>query len=230
MKTMLCIHLIPIITEKIMGLEITSGMLAEFKGSEPEAYNAYKKIFKNINVVLATNNLEPHNEPEEMENEALQFGGFPYSFLHHLRRFLAHAWENEDDENWKPKPFSPNEDPGVDSVLEDHYSYMESHLLTHSDAEGFYLPVKMPEVLFDIEEARVPGAMIGSSYSLLEELKGLTKYLGIELDDNNDIMNVQQLNEIIQENGDFWIEILVCASLIDAAKFSINNNTAILFN
>jgi len=213
-----------------MGLEITSGMLAEFKDREPGAYETYKKIFQNINVVLAANNLEPHNEPEKMENEALQFGGFPYSFLHHLRRFLAHAWENEGDENWEPKPFSPNDDPGADSILEDHYSYMESHLLTHSDAEGFYLPVEMPEVLFDIEEARVPGAMIGSSYSLLEELKGLTKHLGIQLDEHDDITNIAQLNKIIENQGDFWIEILVCASLLDAAKFSIKNNTAILFN
>lgn len=213
-----------------MGLTISTGILADFKDNEPEGYEAYKVIFDNINIILTENNVEPYQEPDAMETEPLQFGGFPYRFLHHLRRFLAHAWENEDNDNWVPTPFSPEEEPEGDAILEDHYSYMSSHLLTHSDAEGFYLPIELPEVLFDTDENPVPGAMIGSSYSLLKELKSLTPHLGIGLDENNSITNVDELNTIIKNESDFWIEILVCVTLIDAAKFSINNHTAILFN
>ncbi|WP_299779016.1 hypothetical protein [uncultured Formosa sp.] len=213
-----------------MGLTISSGILVDLKENEPDSYEGYKVIFENINTILIKNGVEPYQEPVVMERTPLQFGGFPYSFLHHLRRFLAHAWENEDNENWEPKPFSSEEDPTGDAVLEDHYSYMSSHLLTHSDAEGFYLPVELPEVLFDTEKNPVPGAMIGSSYSLLKELKSLTKHLGIGLDENNMVTNIDELNKIISNEGDFWIEILVCVTLMDAAKFSIENNTAILFN
>lgn len=215
-----------------MGLSITSGILVDFKENEPEGYEAYKVIFENINTILAKNGVEPYQEPEEMEIEPLQFGGFPYSFLHHLRRFAAHAWEHKDNENWDwtPTPFSIDDEPGADSILEEHYSYLSSHLLTHSDADGFYLPVELPEVLFDSEETPVPGAMIGSSYDLLNELKNLTKHLGIGLDEHNNVTNIDELNRVVADEGDFWIEILVCVTLIDAAKFSILNKTAILFN
>ncbi|PNW29146.1 hypothetical protein [Formosa algae] len=215
-----------------MGLTISTGILADFKENEPEGYEAYKIIFDNINVILEANNVAPHYEPETLHITPLQFGGFPYSFLHHLRRFAAHVWENRDNENldWTPSPFPTDDEPGADPVLEDHYSYMSSHLLTHSDSEGFYIPVDLPEVLFDTDKNPVPGAMIGSSYSLLQELKSLTTHLGIGLDENNNLTNVDKLNSIIEMEDDFWIEILVCVTLLDAVKFSIENKTAILFN
>jgi len=213
-----------------MGLAITSGILVDFKENEPEGYEAYKTYFDNINIILAKNNVTPHQEPDVLERASLSSGGFPYSFLHYLRRFAAHVWENEGDDNWKPILFSPDDEPGADSILEDHYSYMSSHLLTHSDSEGFYIPVELPEILFDNDEAPVPGAMIGSSYDLLRELKSLTKHLGITLNENNIVSNLPELNEKIQAKGNFWVETLVCATLLDAAKFSITNNTAIVFN
>jgi len=215
-----------------MGLTISSGILADYKENEPEGYEAYKVIFENINTILIKNGVETYQEPDEMEIEPLQFGGFSYSFLHHLRRFAAHVWEHKDNENcdWKPTPFSIDDEPEADSILEDHYSYMSSHLLTHSDNEGFYIPVELPEVLFDTDEAPVPGAMIGSSYDLLKELKSLTTHLGIGLDENNNLTNIDELNKIVADEGDFWIEIIVCVTLLDAAKFSLNNKTAIVFN
>ncbi|MHA7943960.1 hypothetical protein ACJOV8_012865 [Formosa sp. 3Alg 14/1] len=213
-----------------MGLGITSGILADFIENEPEGYEAYKAIFDNINVILEKNNLEPHQEPDVLDQAPLFSGGFPYDFLHHLRRFAAHAWKNEYEENWVPTPFSPEEEPQGDEILEEHYSYMSSHLLTHSDTEGFYIPVQLPEVLFDTDEAPVPGAMIGSSYDLLKELKTLTKPLGIILNEQDSISNLPELNKRIHDKGDFWVETLVCATLLDAAKFSITNKTSIVFN
>ena len=213
-----------------MGLSIITGILVDFIENEPQGYQAYEVIFENINAILVKNNVAPYQEPKVMETSPLQFGGFPYSFLHHLRRFAAHTWENEDNDNWNPTAFSAEDEPSADAILEDHYSYMSSHLLTHSDVDGFYIPVALPEVLFDTDEFPVPGAMIGSSYDLLNELKSLTTHLGIEIDEDNKLTNVDELNTIISNEGYFWIEILVCVTLIDAAKFSIENKTAILFN
>ncbi|MGR7813725.1 hypothetical protein [Lacinutrix undariae] len=213
-----------------MGLAITSGILADFAKNEPEGYEAYKVIFENINTILTENGVAPYKEPDALEGKTLSSGGFSYGFLHYLRRFAAHVWENEFDESWVPTPFSPEEEPEGDAILEDHYSYLSSHLLTHSDSEGFYIPVELPEVLYDTDKAPVPGAMIGSSYDLLKELKSLTKHLGITLNEDDIISNLSELNEKIKNEGDFWIETLVCATLLDAAKFSINNKTAIVFN
>lgn len=217
---------------KTMGLAITSGILADFIENEPEGYQAYKVIFENINNILAKNNIEAHQEPETLDRAPLHSGGFPYVFLHFLKRFAAHVWENRDNENWDwtPTPFPIDDEPGQDPILEEHYSYLSSHLLTHSDAEGFYLPVELPEVLFDTDENPVPGAMIGSSYDLLSELKSLIKFLNIQLNEDDIISNLPEINQKIQDKGDFWVETLVCATLLDAAKFSILNKTAILFH
>ncbi|WP_159023668.1 hypothetical protein [Formosa sp. L2A11] len=213
-----------------MGLSISGGILADFIENEPEGYEAYKIIFENINKILVSNNFEPYQEPNVLKVKPLSVGSFPYSFLHHLRRFLAHVWENEGNENWTPIPFSPEENPTKDAILEDYYSYMSSHLLIHSDSEGFYIPVVLQEVLFDTDKTPVPGAMIGSSYILLEELKDLTKYLDIKLDANNTVTNIAEVDRTIEKQGDFWIEKLVCVTLIKAAKYSIDNKTAIVFN
>jgi len=72
--------------------------------------------------------------------------------------------------------------------------------------------------------------MIGSSYDLLRELKSLTKHLDIQLNEDDIISNLPEINQKIQDKADFWVETLVCATLLDAAKFSILNKTAILFN
>jgi len=215
-----------------MGLTITSGILADFIDNEPEGYQAYKVIFDNINTILKANHITPHLEPDVLDTKPLYSGGFPYAFLHILRRFAAHVWENkdQDNDNWVPSPFLIDDAPGEDPILETHYSYMSSHLLTHSDSEGFYIPVKLPEVLFDTDASPVPGAMLGSSYNLLSELKSLTKHLGIILNEEDIISNLPEINQEIQDEGDFWVEKLMCATLLDAAKFSITNNTAIVFS
>jgi len=76
-----------------MGLSIITGILVDFIENEPQGYQAYEVIFENINAILVKNNVAPYQEPKVMETSPLQFGGFPYSFLHHLRRFAAHTWE-----------------------------------------------------------------------------------------------------------------------------------------
>ena len=57
-------------------------------------------------------------------------------------------------------PVREGEDPSKDSLVED--ARFDFHLLIHSDAEGFYVPVDFKEVLFD-EEQQLAGGMLGSS-------------------------------------------------------------------
>jgi hypothetical protein len=62
----------------------------------------------------------------------------------------------------------------------DETSVLASHLLCHSDAGGYYVPVDFGDPLFLPEEAEVRGAgMVGSSQGLLAELAGIASPLGI---------------------------------------------------
>lgn len=59
-----------------------------------------------------------------------------------------------------------------------------SHLLCHSDCEGFYLPVDFEVVLIDSQDQdRIPGGLLGSSYRLRDELLAIAPALGITVSD-----------------------------------------------
>ncbi|MCL5246221.1 hypothetical protein M4I21_10410 [Cellulophaga sp. 20_2_10] len=210
-----------------MGLSITSGILVDFLENEPEGYEAYKVEFEQLNKLLELNGYKPHIEPSKLDVESIQVGGFPYSFLHYLRRFFAYYMN---DENWVAKPFSTDLDPANDPIVEEESSMFYSHLLVHSDCEGYYIPIDFEEVIFDTEEITVPGAMVGSSFGLLTDLKSIAKKLGIELNENLEVQNKEGLYNTIDDQGDFWIEKMVWLTLFEAANYSIKNKTAIVFN
>lgn len=210
-----------------MGLYITSGALASFKEMDEEAFEHYSSVFKNINKLLELNGLTPYNEPEKLEVEPLAVGGFPYDYIHYLRRFYAYCSEYED---WTPTPFSPNSSPSADSIVEDHASLLTCHLICHSDCAGFYVPVEFIDIIFDNDEFLVDGAMIGSSYTLFKELKFIANKLNILLDDDDKIVNLKEINKSINEENDFWREKLVWCELFEATKHSIRNKSAIIFH
>ena len=56
------------------------------------------------------NKLPPHAEPEvlTLSKNRARLRGYSYSYLHHLRRFAAHAAAKPD---WKPKPFLASKNP-----------------------------------------------------------------------------------------------------------------------
>lgn len=210
-----------------MGLSITSGILADFINDEPEGYEAYKAEFDQVNKLLELNGYKPHLEPNELGVDPLHVGGFPYSFLHYLRRFFAY---HMNDKNWTPIPFDENLDPAADTIVEEESSMFYSHLLVHSDCAGYYIPIDLKDVIFDTDEYPVTGAMIGSSYGLLTDLKSVAKKLGVELNEKLEVQNKETLYKTIDNQGDFWIEKIVWLTLYEAANYSIKNKTAIVFN
>lgn len=40
------------------------------------------------------------------------------------------------------------------------------HLIVHSDAQGYYLPIEFDEVLFPPSDLAIPGGMVGSAQRL----------------------------------------------------------------
>ncbi|MBW2960553.1 hypothetical protein [Mesonia aestuariivivens] len=186
-----------------MGLQISSGLLIEFKENKPEGYEYYKAELEKVNKLLLENDIEAHQETEDKELETLALGGMPFAYLHYLRRFFAYNMVHED---WTPEVFDSAAEPTDDPILEEESMMMYSHLLTHSDSAGFYIPQEFDEIIFETDETPVQGGIIGSSYRLLKELKEIASKLGVILDKNDQVTNRDAIKDDIFNNRDFWIE------------------------
>jgi len=214
-----------------MGLSIVVGMMSEVAETDEEAAEQYREEFARLNEVLAEQGLPPHFEPEHLPPLAnrCSLDGFPYSFLHKIRRVYAHHVR---DPQWIAKPLAEGEDAAADGLLVEEVTMeMTSHLLCHSDAEGFYLPLDFAQVMFDEQEERIAGGMLGSSYRLKDELVALAPAIGInlaagELADDE----AQRINELTEREGPLWIEQIVWLALYEAARLSIQHRAAICFN
>lgn len=227
-----------------MGLAVCVGMLAELLEDDPESAEGFEEELAEVNRVLAASGLPPHTEPRgplELDSRA-SIDGFPYSFIHYLRRAYAHRVLSPD---WVATPLADDVDPTADPKIQALLDGCESHLLCHSDAEGFYVPVDFDEVLFDgdggdeeeaegdadIEEpAGLPGGMLGSSQRLLEELVFVAPALGIRLDDGRlSDEEAERIDALIDEDDGLYREYVSWLLLYESARLSIEHRTAIVF-
>jgi len=227
-----------------MGLAVCVGMLAELLEDDPESAEGFEEELAEVNRVLAAAGLPPHTEPRgplDLDSRA-SIDGFPYSFIHYLRRAYAHRVLSPD---WVATPLADDVDPTADPKIQALLDGCESHLLCHSDAEGFYVPVDFDEVLFDgdggdeeeaegdadIEEpAGLPGGMLGSSQRLLEELVFVAPALGIRLDDGRlSDEEAERIDALIDEDDGLYREYVSWLLLYESARLSIEHRTAIVF-
>ena len=210
-----------------MGLAIEVGMLA-YRIQHEEGADSFRRSLDKVNKVLVKNKLPRHVEPEvlTLSKNRARLRGYSYSYLHHLRRFAAHAAAKPD---WKPKPFPASKNPANDPVVIDEMSMLDSHLLCHSDCEGFYVPIDFPDPIF-ADEKLIPGGMLGSSQGLMRELVAVAPFLGVTLK-NGRLTDAEamRINEVVAEEGPFGIELAVWLSLLEATRLSIQHGTAICF-
>lgn len=213
-----------------MGLAIGLGMLVEFAQSNPAAARQMKADLRHINTVLTEAGLPAHQEPERFDpplSLRATLTSFPYSWLHHLRRFAAHVMR---DPKWVPYPIEPGEDPADDPVLRQMYRRLSSHLLCHSDSEGYYLPLDFDELFLDAGH-KIRGGVLGSSQRLFRELLEISDPLEIPVDDDGKLSDeaVQNLSEQRPAGAPFAVERLVWLALFESARVSIERQTAIVF-
>jgi hypothetical protein len=148
----------------------------------------------------------------------------PYSFIHYLRRFAVRL---RLDPSWTPTPIDdPDEDEVYRSFFEDYFDTPElstSHLVCHSDSEGFYVPIDFEEVIFD---TNLPGRLLGSSVRLLDELRALAVPLGVRFDgDRPDLVDRE-----IEEDVPYFRELESWLCLYEAARLSVALKSAIVFS
>lgn len=212
-----------------MGLAIVTGHLADLvRIGETEGVAYFEATLATVNRLLAAEGLPAHVEPRtEPPASRCSVGSFPYSTLHYLRRAYAHR---ADDPEWVATPLADGEDPTTDDVLEEQASMLDSHLLCHSDCEGWYVPVGFGEVIFD-EGNELPGGMLGSTQRLREELAQVAPALDISLDANDQLSDAEaaRLDEIAGGDHPLWRELTAWFALWEATRISLASRCAIVF-
>jgi hypothetical protein len=209
-----------------MGLSIEVGYYeatgTEFGGVEPEELVA-------LNEVLAAEGLPQHHEPPRLPplQSRAACSSFPYSYLHQLRRLAAHQME---DPSWRVTPVHGDLTPADERLIERQTMHMTNHLLAHSDAEGFYVPVDFRAILFD-EQDRIRGGTFGSSHQLMRDLVTLAPLLNIRLESGHlSDSEAERLNRAFDAEDDpFRIEKGVWIALYEAARLSLHHEAMIVF-
>jgi hypothetical protein len=212
-----------------MGLSVQVGLLAGLLDSDPEGAEWFKEELARINRLLGDNGLPLHMEPRELPQLASRsaLDSYPYSFLHYLRRVAARRLEDPD---WEATPLPEGEDPSEDPAIDEELGLMRSHLICHSDAEGYYVPIDFDEVLFDDSEEIAGGGLVGSSQRLLAELQAVAPALGIALEEGRlTDEEAERISEEVHEEGELWIEKGVWLDLFEAARLSLQHGSVIVF-
>lgn len=214
-----------------MGLAISVAYLAELLELDPEGAEWFEEDLVTANQLLQAAGLPTHEEPRELPPLQSRAGldSFPYSFIHYLRRAYAHRCTNP---AWIASPLPEGTKPTDDPVLEQVSEMFSSHLLCHSDAEGFYFPIDFEQILFaEAGQPQLPGGMLGSSYRLREELILVAPALGIALN-NGELPDAEaaRLNTLAEADDGLYREYTVWLSLYEAARLSIQHKAAIVFN
>lgn len=226
-----------------MGLSISVGLgaLLSEEGDE-ETLEYYERQFEVINELLESFGLPTHREPYDLRaDQTLSLDLFGYSGLHYLRRIAAHLALEEE----LPPP--GDEQSAEDPTLADYYQLFDEHLaegkaaamrfqhlIVHSDAEGFYLPVEFDEVIHADPSLGVAGDTVGSSQRLLAECLELARALELPDDLDPESDEVLDAAEGRGEGGEKWrrygVESHTCLALIRACRASVSTGAAVVFN
>ncbi len=205
-----------------MGLAITSGEYAYFLEEDPEGAEWLEEDLLKINLALKEKGFREHTEPKKIpETNMSCIEGFPYSFLHYLRRVYA---LNELGEKITPTNGEITEQD--ESIIEKVSGKLSSHLLCHSDAEGYYVPIEFNDVIFNSE---LPGEILGSRQKLFSEIIKIANLINIEVIDNSISEITESELAEANENNPYYIERVVWFALYENCKNSIEHNTLISF-
>lgn len=222
------------------------GLLSEFEEQDDEAAEEIKTHFEVLNEYLASLHLPTHSEPSKCEVWSSDM--FGYSGLHTLRRLAAHL------DAGKPLPPPGKGDSSRDPILEAYFQdavgapqgwlrklfgsrskFQRSfdHLIVHSDAEGYYLPIDFSNVLVLPERYPVPGRMVGSVPRLLDELSRLASALKIPSDLHAQSEALWEAADSSGQGSELWqrygIESFSCVVLQEGCRASMATGAALVF-
>lgn len=236
-----------------MGLNIIVGYLDDLLKHDEEGASWHRQVLDDLNLVLVEAGEAPHHEPEAIEGGSQSWESYGYSGLHHVRRLAAWLTINR-----CLPPKCAYEEAADDAVLaqfyHNHEEYLRrgfkkglfgflrrerppfSHLMLHSDAEGFYLPRVLTEVVFDQHAPQRDGigGMVGSAQILLAECRELAQALSIPAGLDPESEEVYENVEAPPSNGEPWqclpVETFVITRLIAACERSLETKALVVFS
>ena len=146
--------------------------------SSTSVFDRIQEDFVAINKTLQKQGLPAHMETVDSGEENLKFPEvcWRYSSIHYLRYLAAKFIENP---LWVPDKASANKSKIPARLCKQICEEKQSHLICHSDFDGYYLPIDFELIIFD----REVGVCLGSSVQLHKELEDLAKKLNLDLGD-----------------------------------------------
>ena len=201
-----------------MGLAVSVDIISQVYDDD-EGVEYYRSQFRELSAELAENGVT-WTEPDTRANDRgrallLSFG---YSTLHYLRR--VHALLTRGAE---VTPVPPGED--LDMELERDESYMlASHLICHSDCDGYYVPVEFGDPLY------LDAGSVGSSHALLRELRECAPHIGVELTADGELTDeeAKRVNDMA-DGHPYQYELEAWILLFEAARVSVASGHAVVF-
>lgn len=240
-----------------MGLSLTVGILTDLLEHDKEGAEWIIGHFEEINNVLAKAGFDQHVEPTDCE--VWSADGYGYSGLHALREFAGLAWQKQ------PLPRTPrltgreelsNSGKLFDAVLpfldsDNKIGFFAkllgktnvkeppafSHLVCHSDAEGYYVPIdfSVPLIPNTMREETKSIWPVGSVQRLDAELDVLIELLEIPQGVNSQsesLWNAMDSDQTKPEDP-FWLvqPIASYSALVlkEACSASLRTGAAIAF-
>jgi hypothetical protein len=229
-----------------MGLDLLVGVRALI--SDPEDAAEFEADIAPVNEALALAGLPTHSEPAAAQDDVFSCQMFGYRGLHDLRRLAVHLAVGDEPEpikrhgqsaedsllrsvyeNW---PIDPRDD-GISFLNETLEPGPFDHLLYHSDADGFYVPIDFPRVIVRAMGESAEDLVIGSSVALARECRRIAAWLGIPdglgFDDEQFWRAADDPPTIGPRWKQFGIESFGCRRLLDAADHSVERGMLLLF-
>ena len=236
-----------------MGLGLEVGILADLKDADEEGYAAYVDAFEKLRIVLRSAGLEEHVEPDDMDDiffcDMLSTSG-----IHYLRRIAAHLALG------RPTPAPGNRETYRNAALnEEYYDSFDAgkdmkyqHLMVHSDAEGFYVPIDFKRVI-TTPSLRLSGGWVGSTQRVQAECAELAGQHSMPLDMDYESRELSRAVDAqlhppsrpprrlwpwkrgnTEHSGDLtWkryaVETYICLRLLAACEVSLRTKAAIVF-
>ena len=104
---------------------------------------------------------------------------------------------------------------------------LSSHIICHSDCDGYYVPIEFSEPIFDPES----NLTLGSSIAMVEELIAVAPSLGIDIVDR--ALSDDEAKKLAEANDDsapFYREKIVWFTLWELANVSVQQNATLIFH
>ncbi|MDX3435655.1 hypothetical protein [Streptomyces stelliscabiei] len=212
-----------------MGLSITVGTLNGLARSDPEGWEYHRRAFATLDRALAGEGIDWREPDTDPDGDVFYAGGFPYSYLSHLRRAFVLRLRGETVT--PARTVDDSQYARDQEKVQDELCMFSSHLLCHADNGGYYVPVDMSEPLFLPEEADVAGyGMVGSSQRLQSELVQLAPGIDIHPEDDGTLSPAEQTRLADTPHTDpFELEKFAWAHLYAACRASVTSGHAIVF-